>query len=264
MLTRSWRHSRSLAAAAVLSVLAGSALVGQEYVNAQLPWHAPVLDAHGKLLAWSEADKNRGYEKVLRLDWDFIEHKVANDTRSRTGLKIYLINSVFDDKTLQGSNWQRNPAMVFGFFVDSLVAWYPYSGDEEAIRAVRGMLDHALAHGTTPPDWNWASVPFATNCDDQPDYGHCIQDTPHDFYGGIETDKVGELGIGYALFYEMNGERKYLEAAINCANALAKHVRSGDDEHNLGPSGSMPKPVRSWPERSTEVSSPPRCDCSMS
>jgi hypothetical protein len=220
---------------AVLGALVGAPLSGQEYVNAQLPWHAPILDSHGKLRAWYEPEKNRGYDQVLHLGWDFIEHKVPNDTRSGTGLKIYLINSVFDDKTLQGSNWQHNPAMVFGSFVDSLVGWYPYSGDEESIRAVRGMLDHALEHGTTPSDWNWASVPFPTNCDDQPDYGHCIQDMPHDFYGGIETDKVGELGIGYALFYEMTGEHKYLEAAINCANALAKHVRPGDDEHTPWP-----------------------------
>jgi hypothetical protein len=92
-----------------------------------------------------------------------------------------------------------------------------------------------LARGTTAADWDWASVPFPTNCDDQPDYGHCIQDMPREFYGGIETDKVGELGIGYALFYEMTGEHKYLEAAVHCADALAKHVRSGDDDHTPWP-----------------------------
>jgi len=207
----------------------------QNYVNAQLPWHDRVVDAQGKLLAWYEPNKNLGYDKVLHLGWDFIEHKVPADTRHNTGLKIYLINSIFDGKTLQGMNWQHDPAMVFGSFVDSLVAWYPYSGDAEATEAVRGMLDHMLAHGTTPADWNWASVPFPTNCDDQPDYGHCIQDMPRDFYGGIETDKVGELGIGYVYFYEMTGERKYLDAAIHCADALAKHLRTGDDEHTPWP-----------------------------
>ena len=207
----------------------------QNYVNAQLPWHDSVLDSQGKLLAWFHPDKNLGYDKVLHLGWDFIEHKVPNDKRSGTGLKIYLINAVFDDKTLQGTNWQHDPAMVFGSFVDSLVGWYPYSGDEEAIGTVRGMLDHMLAHGTTPADWDWASVPFPTNCDDQPDYGHCIQDMPHDFYGGVETDKVGELGTGYVLFYEMTGDRKYLDAATRCANALAKHVRPGDDDHTPWP-----------------------------
>src|SRR5260370_7824274 len=57
----------------------------------------------------------------------------------------------------------------------------------------------------------------------------------HEFCGGIESDKGGELGIGYTLFYELTGDRKYLEAAINCANALAKHVRPGNDEHTPWP-----------------------------
>jgi hypothetical protein len=210
-------------------------LSAQDRVNAQLPWHQPVLDSGGKLLAWYQPEKSRGYDKVLHLGWDFIEHKVPRDTRHKTGLKIYLINAVYSDSTLQGFNWQHDPAMVFGSFVDSLGAWYPYSGDEEAIAAVREMLDHMLAHGTTPAGWEWPEVPFATNCDDQPDYGHCIQDMPRSFYGGIETDKLGELGIGYTLFYEMTGERKYLDAAVRCGQALAKHVRAGDAEHTPWP-----------------------------
>ena len=105
MLMCSWRCLRDLTFMTVLGALAGAPLSGQQYVNAQLPWHAPVVDSHGKLLAWYEPDKNRGYDKVLHLGWDFIEHKVPNDTRSGTGLKIYLINAVFDGKTLQGTNW---------------------------------------------------------------------------------------------------------------------------------------------------------------
>ena len=222
-----------LAVAAFLGSASSGA--GQGFVNAQLPWHQPVLDRRGKLLAWFEADKSRGYDKVAKLAWDFVEHKVPSDVRHKTGLKIYLVNAVFDDTTLQGANWQGNPASLFGQFVDSLVAWYPYSRDEEAVQVVRSMLDYQIVHGTTPADWDWPSVPFATNCDDDPDYGHCLQDTPREFYGGIETDKLGELGIGYALFYEMTGDRKYLDAAIHCAEALAKHIRPGDGEHTPWP-----------------------------
>ncbi len=223
--------SHALACVAIALPLAAGILSGQEYVNAQLPWHSPVLDPQGRLLAWYQPERNLGYDKVVRLAWDFMEHKVPKDTRHGSGLKIYLINSVFNDETLQGANWQHNPASVYGQFVDSLVGWYPYSGDEEAVRVVREMLDYQLAHGSTPADWDWAGVPFATSCDDQPEYGRCIQDMPRDFYGGIETDKLGELGIGYALFYEMTGEKKYLEAGLRCAEALAKHIRPGDDEH---------------------------------
>ena len=201
------------------------------FVNAQIPWHSVVTDAQGKLLAWYQPEKNLGYDHVIRLGWDFIEHKVPLDSNHGTGLKIYLINSVFDGKTLQSTYWQHNPAMVYAAFVDSLVGWYAYSADDEAVESVRGMLDYQLAHGTTPSDWEWPGVPFATSCDDDRDYGHCIQDMPHEFYGGIETDKVGELGTGYALFYKLTGDRKYLTAAINCATALAKHVRPGDSDH---------------------------------
>lgn len=207
----------------------------QEFVNAQLQWHAPVLDGQRKLLAWYEPEKHLGYDHVARLAWDFIEHKVPIDTRTHTGLKIYLINAVFDGQTLQGTNWQGNPASTFGQFVDSLVSWYPYSADEEAIGVVRSMLDHQLAHGTTPADWKWPRVPFATTCDDDPEYGGCLRGMPREFKAGIETDKVGELGIGYALFFEMTGEQKYLDAAVACGDALAKHVRAGDDTHTPWP-----------------------------
>jgi len=220
---------------AMLSLPAPSQQVLPAWVNAQLPWQKAAVDSDGRLLAWYHPEKNQGYDKVMRLVWDFMEHKVPNDMRSGTGLKIYLINSVFDDQTLQGSNWQHNPASVYGQFVDSLLGWYPYSGDGEAIEVVRSMLDYQLAHGSTPSDWNWQTVPFATSCDDDREYGRCIRGMPNEFSGGIETDKLGELGIGYALFYEMTRDRKYLEAAIHCADALAKHVRPGDAEHTPWP-----------------------------
>jgi len=221
--------TRAIVAATLLLPMTSSAQ--DVYVNAQVPWHPVVLDAQGKLLAWYQPGRNLGYDHVIRLGWDFIEHKVPQDTRHGTGLKIYLINSVYDGNTLQGVYWQHNPAMVYASFVDSLMGWYPYSGDQEAVQAVRTMLDHQLAHGTTPSDWDWPGVPFATSCDDEPDYGHCIQDMPHGFYGGIETDKIGELGTGYALFYKLTGDHKYLDAAIRCGQALARHVRPGDAEH---------------------------------
>jgi hypothetical protein len=205
------------------------------YVNAQVPWHPVALDAQSKLLAWYHPEKNLGYDQVIRLGWDFIEHKVPLDTQHGTGLKIYLINSVYDAATLQGVYWQHNPAMVYAAFVDSLMGWYPYSGDEEAVHAVREMLDHELNAGTTPSDWDWPGVPFATSCGNEPDYGRCIENMPHEFYGGIETDKVGELGTGYALFYKQTGEKKYLDAALRCAQALARHVRAGDADHTPWP-----------------------------
>ncbi|HEV2453558.1 MAG TPA: hypothetical protein VGY98_04820 [Verrucomicrobiae bacterium] len=211
-------------------VVAGA---GTDFVNSELPWHPLTVDSQDRLLAWYQPDRNLGYDKVLNLAWNFLETRVPDDPKS--GLKVYLINAVFDAKTLQGVNWQGNPASTFGQFVDSLVAWYPYSGDEKAIAVVRSMLDHQLQHGTTPPLWNWGDVPFATNDKNDPNYGKSIRGMPENFFGGIETDKVGELGAGYCLFYELTGDQKYLKAAVRCADALAFHVRFTDDTQTPWP-----------------------------
>ena len=230
---------------AIIAPMVAGTLSAQDYVNAGLPWHEAVLDSQGRLLAWYQPEKNLGYDKFLRLDWDFLEHKVPIE--GNTGLKVYLVNSVFDPETLQGikskTDIQHDPAGFNAHMMDLLVGWYAYSGDEEARPLVRDMLDYQLAHGTTPKDWNWAGIPFATSCDDALEYGGCIRDLPRDssgsftsgIHGGIETDKVGELGLGYVLFYEMTGERKYLDAGLKCGEALAKHIRPGDGTHTPWP-----------------------------
>lgn len=67
-----------------------------------------------------------------------------------------------------------------------------------------------------PPTGIGRACRFATACGNDADYGHCIQSLPREFYGGIETDKVGQLGAGYALFYELTGDSKYL----GCGNPM--------------------------------------------
>ena len=128
-------------------------------------------------------------------------------------------------QTLRGIYWQHNPAFLNAAFVDSLVSWYPYSGDRRAIGVVREMLDYQLAHGTSPAGWAWPRVPFATSCAGERRYGRCLAGLPRRFYGGIETDKVGLLGLGYLQFYELTGERRFLRAAI-AAGERARTTRS--------------------------------------
>ncbi len=195
-------------------------------VNRLLPWHKAVLDRDRKLLAWHRPGRNLGYDRVLRLGWDFVERRVPLDRKTRA--KVYLVYPVIDERTFQGTYWQHNPAFLHASFVESLVAWYPYSGDRKAIAAVRGMLDYQLRYGTTPTGWKWPRVPFPTSCSGDRRYGRCFSGFPRRFYGGIEPDKVGLLGRGYLLFYELTGERRYLRAALDAGNALARHVRPGD------------------------------------
>jgi hypothetical protein len=220
---------RTLVAGAMFFVAALGHSGAQTYLNAQLPWHPVELDAQGKVLAWYHPEKNLGYDQFLRLDWDMLEHKIPID--NVTKVKVYLTAPIFDGKTLQGVNWQHNPASTYAHLMDNLQNWYPYSGDAEAIGVMREMFDYQLAHGMTPADWDWAGVAFPTACLHDKEYGTCIQDMPHAFYGGIESDKVGEMGLAFVHFYEMTGDEKYLKAGIQAADQLAKHVSPGDSSH---------------------------------
>src|SRR5260370_27419201 len=114
------------------------------------------------------------------------------------------------------------------------------------------MLDHQLAHGTTPADWEWPGVPFATNCDDEPDYGRCIQDMPREFYGGIENDKVGGLGTGYFPFFQFTRARKKPDAGGFFAHAPAPHLP-------IGHTPKQPTPLRPAPPPRPRP--PPRREC---
>jgi len=108
------------------------------------------------------------------------------------------------------------------------------------------MLDHIVSFGTTSTNDSWAQVPYSSSDAGNPVYVggtdtlYCDQEhhTPcgrGDGVGFLEPDKVGELGYAYLQFYEFSPEPRYLQAAVRCADALAAHVRPGDESHSPWP-----------------------------
>jgi len=119
-------------------------------------------------------------------------------------------------------------------FTDSLLSYYPYSGDASLIPIVQHMLDYQLANGTTPSTWDWPNVPFASARNGDTTYSG-DGDASRDGSDGIEPDKVGELGYAYLRFWELTGDTIYRDAAIADADALVRHVRAGDATHSPWP-----------------------------
>jgi hypothetical protein len=197
--------------------------------------HAVRVDASGRLLSWSTAQAP--YERVAQLAWTALETKFA---AKDGGLETWLSSSRFDPVTLEGVNWPHNPASLYAMLTDSAVLWYAFSGDRSAVDLVRKALDYQIDHGTTRGTWAWASVPFASSNAGDLEYGGA-DDAWCDFCGRgdgvgvIEPDKVGELGFAYLQMFEMTGDGRYREAAVACANALANHVRAGDEQRSPWP-----------------------------
>ena len=197
--------------------------------------HPIRVDASRKLLAWTPGDSP--YARVARLAWTALETKFPVQDN---GVPTWLAWSRFDPDNLGGINWPHNPASLYAMLTDGALLWYEFSGDQAAVDLARRGLDWSLDHGTTPADWDWARVPYASANAGDVDY-RGADDEWCDFCGRgdgvgvIEPDKVGELGFAYLQMHEASGDARYRDAAIACADALAAHVRDGDDRHSPWP-----------------------------
>lgn len=197
--------------------------------------HLVRVDPRGHLLSWSTSDSP--YGEIARLAF----HALESDFQPPDGAPpVWLGYSRFDPDTFEGIAWPHNPAGLYAMLVDSAVLWFQFSGDHGAIDLARTAVDYQLAHGTTPEDWAWASVPYASAGAGDADY-RGADDQWCDFCGRgdgigvIEPDKVGELGFAYLQMFETTGDDRYRDAAVACADALAKHVRTGDETHSPWP-----------------------------
>jgi hypothetical protein len=196
------------------------------------------LDKGGKLLArYKPQTPGASYPVAVKLAVDFLKNCPISP---KNKLPLYLTHcSMYRDGKggYYGSDWPHNPIVVNGGLVQSLaIDWRNYSGDEMVVEIARQALDHQIKMGTTPANWVWAKVPYASSEAGDPVYdGASKFDTARtdenkgrgDGSYVLEVDKIGEMGIHYLKFYQITGEKKYLDAAIDCADALAKHVRKG-------------------------------------
>jgi len=201
-----------------------------------LGMHKVNYGSDGKILSWYKPElPGAGYVQVMKLASRFIKNCPVEPT---TNLKLYMVHADFDGpnqnkdfyKGTSGTEWMPNPACVFAGFVQSLAVDYRiFSGDDSYIAIVRECLDQMLENGTTSSDWAWSNCPYASADPKSSIYNGATkweEEGRGDGLHCIEPDKVGALGIAYLKFFEITGEEKYLNAAINCADALAKHVRN--------------------------------------
>lgn len=225
----------------ILAVVLTSTTFAQE----KLFWHNVRLDKENKLLSWNTSDSP--YDAVVCKAWGAFINIPDQDGG---GTKPYIIYPVFygpkdNGKALfEGRDWTHNPAGLFAMLTDSAMLYYAYSGDEKVIAVIRTILDHHIDHGSTDGNEVWACVPYASSNGGSFEYKGADDKRYKqedgflgrgDGIGFIETDKVGELGLGYLRFYEFTLEDKYKNAAIKCADALAKHIRQGDESHSPWP-----------------------------
>jgi hypothetical protein len=193
--------------------------------------HPVVVDDDGRLRPWTS------FGDVAQRAWTALETRFPDQDN---GLPTFMAYSRFDPGEFWGISWPHNPAGLYAMLTDSALLWYAYGGDHAAVELAQRLLDHQLAHGTTPSDWDWAGVPYASADPGDVEYrgaddAWCDFCGRGDGIGVIEPDKLGELGMANLRMFEMTGEERYRDAARACGDALAGHVRAGDATHSPWP-----------------------------
>lgn len=187
------------------------------FVNA----HELVLDKQERLEAWTS------YDRVVHLAMDFVKNCPVDPAN---GLPWYLQYSCFWTNPLRPTVWPDNPAGKFAWAVTTLLKYYPYSGDTSHIQIVRTMLDRLWEY-RTPSHFDWPDVPYASAHSGTGVYFGARADGVY----ATEPDKIAQVGRAYVDFYELTGEKKYLEIGKRCADALVQKIRPGDESHSPWP-----------------------------
>jgi len=234
------------------------AQIKQYYGIDSLCGHPFMLDANHHILGWYKPEiPGASYTEVVKRAAELLLNVPAD---SASGEKLYFISSCFNwhllrkgaevvPEKLYAKAWPHNPADTYADMVESLAdRYYAYSGQRVFVDLVRSMLEYQLDHGTTPGDWIWPKVPFASSAPFKKDYNGG-ENGIGDGTDVIQPDKVGKLGYAYLRFYEITEDSRFLDAALHCANALSDQMVQkfkSDSVFNDLPKTVVPSP---WPYR---------------
>ena len=229
------RHA-ALAALALLLAAATSAAAQETFppfsqIDASTIAGRPVqLDSAGKLLPWPDSD-NTGdsYASYFLSQW-----RIVWDQYNGQRLPYFYCCFDFDRTTLvmvPDKHWANSTGYLRAMMEGFVERLYPYTGDPDTLTFLRNFVDYELQHGTTPHSYAWAGVPYPSADPGAAEY-RGWSEHGKDF---IEPHVVGEDGYAYLRLYEITGEKKYLRAAIRCANALLKNYRPGDAQRSPWP-----------------------------
>jgi len=203
--------------------------VGLATTLGTLNTHTVLAYPAGKIVPWTP-NPTDGYSTVVGLAWNYLLHTVPNDPL--TNKPAYYSRSYIDPNTQQMVNWDHNPAGLYGMLIESATKYYGYSGNDSVMQLAVDVATWHLDHGMTLATDSWPNVPYSEG-----PYGSLTYNGANtaDGPGNLEPDKIGELGYGWLQLYKYNGNTRFRDAAIQCANVLAAKIRTGNQTQSPWP-----------------------------
>ncbi len=199
--------------------------------------HKVMLDDQQKIIPWY-SPREKAYDHFLHLRWDFIKNKVPNspgpDPRSRyPQYYFYCAFKVSNDSILPDS-WMNDIGEKIPNWFENARLYYAYTGDAGIMKLMRDFVDYTLEHGTSSAEFAWPKFPYTTtNAGDTLFRG--FSNAGRLVLHEIQVDHAGEMGLTYYRMYLFSGEKKYLDAAINVADVLARNAKKGNQDQSVWP-----------------------------
>ena len=209
---------------ALLIGLAANARAGEI-----LRYHPLTLDSGGKIIPWFEPEE-KAFDNYLTKCWEWV---LAAPLDSN-GLPISYLYCAWKpgDPPAIDPNWENDVGEKIPNWVESARLYYQYSGDKRPLDYVKRLVDYSLDHGQTPASHVWPDFPVGTsNAGDTEFRGFTERWKLWDCHLDLAAD------IGFALYrmYQLYGDSRYLDKAIQVADLLTEHIVPGTAEESPWP-----------------------------
>jgi hypothetical protein len=181
------------------------------------------LDSRGRLLPWPlPGNTGYSYQAYFMSRWQYLREQYNHERFYEFYCCVNYNRRTF--ATYPDLHWANSTGYLRAMMEGFIEHLYPYSGDPRTLRFLEELVDYELENGTTPTDYVWGGVPYASADPGARRYtGWHVHGVDY-----IEPPVVGADAYGYLRLYEMTGKTRYLDAAIRCANALVRNFRPGD------------------------------------
>ena len=192
--------------------------------------HEVVLDRDRKIISWI-VPQSKAYDTFLHQRWSFIRNHVPD--YPGTGYPQYYFSCGYSNQNYGlASGWMNDIGEKIPNWFESARLYYAYTGDMSVMEIVKGLVDYAMEHGTSPADFAWPDFPYTTtNAGDRDFRGFTTRLALHE----VQVDHAADMGLTYYRMYQFFGDEKYEEAALHVADVLAENARTGSAEKSVWP-----------------------------
>jgi len=188
--------------------------------------HDAVEDQYGVIAPWYSGLNGQCDLRVRVAAETMKRYPWTNTSRAVAALPEYMFNGCWNitgDGTIAAgplSNWDcGDMAGQAAFVLESLVAYYAYSGDPAAIAHISLQANKLIDYSQTDSGSSWPNCVITNPVYGIP-YGRC------DPRGWIQLDFLSDLGLSFLKAYQVTGNTRFFETARHWADLLAANRKN--------------------------------------